>query len=101
YERSDQSERLFCSRLVRRADLAALKVLTREGGIPAKHDASGLGQVHDKRLMTGGMPGRRYDLESGRDPDPSGHRHVGQLGDVPIHPREVRFALREREVLAL
>src|SRR3982075_3236785 len=51
--------------------------------------------------MTGGMPRRRYDLESSRDADPSGHRHVRQLGDVPIHPREVRFALREREVLAL
>src|SRR5437660_12391381 len=101
HERSDQSQRLFCSRLVRRADLAALEVLACEGGIPAKHDAPGLGQIHDKRLMTGGMPGRRYDLESGRDADPSGHRHVAELGDIPIHPREVRLVLRERDVLPL
>src|SRR5439155_24953928 len=101
HERSDQRERIPRRRFVRRADRAALEILARECRVTAEHTAAGLRQIHNERLMTGRVPRRRHDLEPGGYPDASGDRHVRELGNVPVHAREVRLALRECEVIAL
>src|SRR4029077_9720891 len=85
----------------RRADLTALEVLARERGVAAEHDAAGLRQIDDERLMTWCVAWCRHDLETCRHTDAPRDGQVRELWDVPVHAREVRLALREDEVVAL
>src|SRR5207237_377163 len=77
-------------------DLAALEVEARERGVAAEHHASGLGEVDNERLMAGRVPGRRDHLKPGRETRAARDGQIGELGDVPVHAREVRLSFGER-----
>src|SRR5437870_3196969 len=75
---------------------AAIEVEARERGVAAEHHASGLGEVDNERLMAGRVPGRRDHLKPGRDTRAARDGQIGELGDVPVHTREVRLSFGER-----
>src|SRR5439155_13810173 len=101
HEGADQRRRVFRGRFIRRADLTTGEVLASEGRVAAEDDAAGLRQIHDQRLVTGRVSRRWHDLDAGRDAYSPRDGHVRQFRDVPVHAREVRLALREREVVSL
>src|SRR5438552_18711974 len=51
--------------------------------------------------MTGSVARRWHDLEPRCHADASSDRHVRELGDIPVDAGEVRFSLREREMVSL
>src|SRR5438093_2245691 len=77
---ADQRKGLLGALLIRLADLASLKVLAEERGVPAEDDASGLGEVDHEGLMTRSVSGGGHHLDAARDPRRPRRREVGELG---------------------
>jgi hypothetical protein len=73
-QRPDERHGLLRRRYVGLLDLAPLEVHARERGIATQHDPTGLGEVHDERLMSGRVSRCRHDLEAGRDAGAAGDR---------------------------